>query len=161
MDAIVVVSESKNAAAEQFKNGVHEKYDAVNAGSESETAAFTAEPQSYHRKDHQIHVSSNKKPLLFYVNLAKKFLNQYKVVELSALGTAITTLIIISENLKRNGLAIQKNVTISTVASKGDKTGRLFYKAKIEILLVKAGQVDQSTDATTSEKDADNKAITE
>ncbi|XP_028780818.1 uncharacterized protein At2g34160-like [Neltuma alba] len=161
MDAIVVVSECKNAAGEQFKNGVHEKHNAVNEGSETATATVTAEPQFYLRKDHQIHVSSSKKPLIFYINLAKKFLNQYNIVELSALGTAITTLIIISENLKRNGLAIEKNVAISTVASKGDQRGRLLHKAKIEILLVKAGQMDQINGATTTKKDANKKAITE
>ncbi|KAK4266096.1 hypothetical protein QN277_027066 [Acacia crassicarpa] len=165
MEAVVDVSESKNAAAgEQLENNVvvHEKHDAVHGGCDTETAVLTAEsePQSNHRKHNRIHVSCNKKPFLFYVNLAKKFLNQYEAVELSALGTAITTLIIISENLKRNGWAIEKSVTVSTIVSKGDQTGRLFHKAKIEILLVKPGQMDQTT-GDSSNEDADNSAITE
>ncbi|KAI9113209.1 hypothetical protein K1719_015734 [Acacia pycnantha] len=119
MEAVIVVSESKNAAAgEQIENNgvVHEKHDAVLGGSDTDTPVLTveSEPQSYYRKHNQIHVSLNKKHFLFYVNLAKKFLNQYEAIGLSKLGTTITTLRIISENLKCNGWAIEKSVTYTT-----------------------------------------------
>ncbi|KAF7837524.1 nucleic acid binding protein [Senna tora] len=158
MEAIAIVDDNKNAAGEEAKSDVHDEHTAVNGGDESETTVATTDLELYQRKDNQIHVSSNKKPLLFYLNLAKKYMNLYDGVELCALGMAITTVIIISENLKRSGLAIEKNVTISTVNSKKDKKGRVFRKAKIGILLVKAGAMDQNTDATTSNTDADNNA---
>ncbi|KAK8935050.1 hypothetical protein KSP39_PZI013185 [Platanthera zijinensis] len=37
-------------------------------------------------KKNRIQVSNTKKPLFFYVNLAKKYLQQHNEVELSALG---------------------------------------------------------------------------
>ncbi|KAI9126157.1 hypothetical protein K1719_002578 [Acacia pycnantha] len=132
MEVVTVVFESKNAAAgEQVENNgvVHEKHDAVLGGSDIDTPVLTveSEPQSYHRKHNRIHVSCNKKHFLFYVNLAKKFLN---------------------------------HVTVSSIVSKGDQTGQLFHKAKIEILLVKLGQMDDTTGAMSNE-DANNNAITE
>ncbi|KAE8720962.1 Alba DNA/RNA-binding protein [Hibiscus syriacus] len=57
----------------------------------------------------RIQVSNTKKPLFFYVNLAKRYIQQHNEVELSALGMAITTVVTIAEILKNNGLAIEKN----------------------------------------------------
>nr|XP_034587556.1 uncharacterized protein At2g34160-like [Setaria viridis] len=57
----------------------------------------------------RIQVSSSKKPLFFYVNLAKKYMQQHGDVELSALGLAISTVVTIAEILKNNGLAVEKN----------------------------------------------------
>ncbi|KAJ8470892.1 hypothetical protein OPV22_025235 [Ensete ventricosum] len=62
----------------------------------------------YHKKN-RIQVSNTKKPLFFYVNLAKRYMQQYNEVELSALGMAIATVVTIAEILKNNGLAIEKN----------------------------------------------------
>nr|CAB3462101.1 unnamed protein product [Digitaria exilis] len=64
-------------------------------------------------KKNRIQVSTNKKPLYFYVNLAKN----YDEVELSALGMEILT---------------------STIGTKDESKGRLVRKAKIEILLCKS-----------------------
>ncbi|KAF6173464.1 hypothetical protein GIB67_027159 [Kingdonia uniflora] len=89
------------------------------------------------QKKNRIQVSNTKKPLFFYVNLAKKYMRQYDVVELSALGMAITTVVTISEILKNNGLAIQKSITTSTVDMKDETKGKLVQKAKIEIFLEK------------------------
>ncbi|RWV88043.1 hypothetical protein BHE74_00019289 [Ensete ventricosum] len=37
-------------------------------------------------KRNRIQVSTNKKPLFFYVNLAKRYMQQHNEIELSALG---------------------------------------------------------------------------
>ncbi|GMN53498.1 hypothetical protein TIFTF001_022645 [Ficus carica] len=84
----------------------------------------------------RIQVSKNKRPLFFYINLAKKYLRQYYDVELTALGLAIPTVIIISEFLKRHGLAVEKSIGTSTVVGgKDESKGRLPVKAQIHIQL--------------------------
>ncbi|XP_058773029.1 uncharacterized protein At2g34160-like [Vicia villosa] len=102
------------------------------------------------KKIFRIQVSKTKKPLFFYLNLAKKQLKTDNDVELCALGTAIPTIIIMSEILKRNGWAIQKSIVTSTIEAKEDKEGRVGApKAKLDILLGKAKSVDQSTEGST------------
>ncbi|XP_068316881.1 uncharacterized protein At2g34160 [Pyrus communis] len=100
-------------------------------------------PQSVEApKKNRIQVSNTKKPLFFYVNLAKRYIEQYNEVELSSLGMAITTVITIAEILKNNGLAIEKKVSTSTVGMKDESKGRLVQKAKIEIVLGKSEKFD-------------------
>ncbi|CAN4100214.1 unnamed protein product [Withania somnifera] len=60
------------------------------------------------QKKNRIQVSNTKKPLFFYVNLSKRYMQQYNEVELSALGMAISTVVSIAEILKNNGLATEK-----------------------------------------------------
>nr|KJB64786.1 hypothetical protein B456_010G064500 [Gossypium raimondii] len=60
-------------------------------------------------KKNRIQVSNTKKPLFFYVNLAKRYMQQHNEVELSALGMAIATVVTIAEILKNNGLAVEKS----------------------------------------------------
>lgn len=60
------------------------------------------------QKKNRIQVSNTKKPLFFYVNLAKRYMQQYNEVELSALGMAITTVVTISEILKNNDLLLRR-----------------------------------------------------
>ncbi|KAI5440257.1 hypothetical protein KIW84_025545, partial [Lathyrus oleraceus] len=80
------------------------------------------------RKIFRIQVSKTKKPLFFYLNLAKKQLKTDNDVELCALGTGIVA---------------------STIEAKEDKEGRVGApKAKLDILLGKAKTVDQSTDGS-------------
>lgn len=43
-------------------------------------------------KKNRIQVSNTKKPLFFYVNLAKRYMQQHEEVELSALGMGKTLL---------------------------------------------------------------------
>ncbi|XP_072980368.1 uncharacterized protein At2g34160-like [Typha angustifolia] len=86
-------------------------------------------------KKNRIQVSTNKKPLYFYVNLAKRYMQHYNEVELSALGMAIGTVVTVAEILKNTGLATEKKITTSTVDTKDEAKGRLVRKAKIEILL--------------------------
>ncbi|MCO5590502.1 hypothetical protein L7F22_044472 [Adiantum nelumboides] len=63
-------------------------------------------------KKNRIQVSNTKKPLFFYVNLAKRFMQQYEEVELSALGMAISTVVTVVEILKNYGLASVKSKAI-------------------------------------------------
>ncbi|XP_028790272.1 uncharacterized protein At2g34160 [Neltuma alba] len=93
-------------------------------------------------KKNRIQVSNTKKPLFFYVNLAKRYIQQHNEVELSALGMAIATVVTIAEILKNNGLATEKKVSTSTVGIKDENKGRLMHKAKIEIVLGKSEKFD-------------------
>ncbi|KAF4348851.1 hypothetical protein G4B88_005168 [Cannabis sativa] len=126
------------------------------------------EPQ----KKNRIQVSNTKKPLFFYVNLAKplfeflkifqdlmlhtaeiqitRYIQQHNEVELSALGMAITTVVTIAEILKNNGLATEKKVSTSTVGMKDESKGRLVQKAKIEIVLGKSENFDSLVAAATA-----------
>ncbi|KAE9589633.1 hypothetical protein Lal_00000520 [Lupinus albus] len=106
-------------------------------------------------KKNRIQVSNTKKPLFFYVNLAKRYIQQHDEVELSALGMAITTVVTIAEILKNNGLATEKKVLTSTVGMKDENKGRLVQKAKIEIVLGKSDKFDKlMAPANTTESEA-------
>ncbi|XP_062153228.1 uncharacterized protein At2g34160-like [Alnus glutinosa] len=105
-------------------------------------------------KKNRIQVSNTKKPLFFYVNLAKRYMQQHNEVELSALGMAIATVVIISEILKNNGLAIEKKIMTSTVDMKDDSRGRPIQKAKIEILLGKTESFDELMAAAAEKREA-------
>ncbi|OVA05312.1 DNA/RNA-binding protein Alba-like [Macleaya cordata] len=112
------------------------------------------------QKKNRIQVSNTKKPLFFYVNLAKRYMRQHNEVELSALGMAIATVVTISEILKNNGLAIEKKILTSTVDMKDEAKGRLVQKAKIEILLGKTENFDNlvaTAAATVPELAVDDK----
>ncbi|GLU08110.1 hypothetical protein SLE2022_250350 [Rubroshorea leprosula] len=113
------------------------------------------------RKKNRVQVSNNKKPFVFYLNIAKKYLKLYNDVELSALGMAIPTVVTIAEILKRNGQATEKRITISTIISpKENEMGRQIEKAKIEIVLEKVEKFDKtsSVDVATVLKDSDKGA---
>lgn len=104
-------------------------------------------------KKNRIQVSNTKKPLFFYVNLAKRYMQQYNEVELSALGMAIATLVTVAEILKNNGLAVEKKIVTSTVDIKDDSRGRPVQKAKIEILLGKTENFDKLMATAAEEED--------
>ncbi|KAK9065070.1 hypothetical protein SSX86_016453 [Deinandra increscens subsp. villosa] len=103
----------------------------------TETAIAPIITSPEHPKKNRIQVSNTKKPLFFYVNLAKRYIQQHDEVELSALGMAITTVVTVAEILKNNGLAIEKKVVTSTIGMKDETRGRLIQKARIEIVLGK------------------------
>ncbi|CBI36290.3 hypothetical protein AAG906_000051 [Vitis piasezkii] len=105
-------------------------------------------------KKNRIQVSNTKKPLFFYVNLAKRYMQQHNEVELSALGMAIATVVTIAEILKNNGLAVEKKITTSTVDMKDESRGRPVQKAKIEILLGKTANFDELMAAAAEEREA-------
>ncbi|KAA8535083.1 hypothetical protein F0562_030086 [Nyssa sinensis] len=103
-------------------------------------------------KKNRIQVSNTKKPLFFYVNLAKRYMQQHNEVELSALGMAIATVVTVAEILKNNGLAIEKKIMTSTVDMKDDLRGRPIQKAKIEILMGKTENFDELMAAAAEER---------
>ncbi|XP_059460423.1 uncharacterized protein At2g34160-like [Corylus avellana] len=102
-------------------------------------------------KRNRIQVSNTKKPLFFYVNLAKRYMQQHNEVELSALGMAIATVVTIAEILKNNGLAVEKKIMTSTVDMREDAGGRPIQKAKIEIMLGKSDKFDELMAAAQEE----------
>ncbi|XP_042058054.1 uncharacterized protein At2g34160-like [Salvia splendens] len=95
------------------------------------------------QKKNRIQVSNTKKPLFFYVNLAKRYMQQHNEVELSGLGMAISTVVSVAEILKNNGFAVEKKITTSTVEIKDDSRGRPVQKAKIEVVLGKTANFDE------------------
>ncbi|KAI3448720.1 hypothetical protein Pfo_005385 [Paulownia fortunei] len=99
-------------------------------------------------KKNRIQVSNTKKPLFFYVNLAKRYLQQHDEIELSALGMAITTVVTIAEILKNNGFAKEKSILTSTVGMKDQDKGRIVNKARIEIVLEKSEKFDSLMSAS-------------
>ncbi|OAY53691.1 uncharacterized protein At2g34160 [Manihot esculenta] len=111
-------------------------------------------------KKNRIQVSNTKKPLFFYVNLTKRYMQQHNEVELSALGMAIATVVTIAEILKNNGLAVEKKITTSTVDMREETGGRPVQKAKIEILLGKTEKFDELM-AAASEELIDNEGRAE
>uniref|UniRef100_A0A7N0UE71 DNA/RNA-binding protein Alba-like domain-containing protein n=1 Tax=Kalanchoe fedtschenkoi TaxID=63787 RepID=A0A7N0UE71_KALFE len=88
-------------------------------------------------KECRLQVSNTKKPLFFYLKVAKRYIKQNNHVELSALGMAIPTVVTISEILKKDGRVTEKKIGTSTVTLKDEAKGRDIMKAKIEILLEK------------------------
>ncbi|CAL9195435.1 uncharacterized protein At2g34160-like [Musa acuminata AAA Group] len=106
-------------------------------------------------KENRILVSNTKKPLFFYVNLAKRYMQQYDEAELSALGMAIATVVTIAEILKNNGLAVEKKIMTSMVDVEDEARGRLLQKARIEILLGKTENFDELMAAATQRRDGD------
>ncbi|GAX80818.1 hypothetical protein CEUSTIGMA_g8253.t1 [Chlamydomonas eustigma] len=109
--------------------------------------------EALERHPGRIRVSSSKKPISFYVNLSKKLLSEHGEIQLSALGQAISTLVSISEILKKDQLAIEKKITTSLDSSTED--GR--QKPKLEILLVKASTFEQV--AEQQARDLANKQV--
>lgn len=108
---------------------------------------------SLSHKKNRIQVSNTKKPLFFYVNLAKRYMQQHNEVELSALGMAIATVVTIAEILKNNGLAVEKKIMTSTVDMKDESRGRPIQKAKIEIVLGKTENFDELMAAAAEERE--------
>ncbi|KAJ8471043.1 hypothetical protein OPV22_025386 [Ensete ventricosum] len=106
-------------------------------------------------KKNRIQVSNTKKPLFFYVNLAKRYMQQYDEAELSALGMAIPTVVTIVQILKNNGLAVEKKIMTSMVDVEDESRGRLLRKAKIEILLGKTENFDELMAAAAQRGDGD------
>uniref|UniRef100_A0A7N0T8J3 DNA/RNA-binding protein Alba-like domain-containing protein n=1 Tax=Kalanchoe fedtschenkoi TaxID=63787 RepID=A0A7N0T8J3_KALFE len=107
------------------------------------------------QKRNRIQVSNTKKPLFFYVNLAKRYMQQFNEVELSALGMAISTVVTVAEILKNNGLAVEKKIATSTVDIRDDSRPRPVQKAKIEIVLGKSENFDELMAAAEEERAAE------
>ncbi|KAI3454194.1 hypothetical protein Pfo_010857 [Paulownia fortunei] len=104
-------------------------------------------------KKNRIQVSNSKKSLFFYVNLSKRYLQQYDEVELSGLGMAISTVVSIAEILKNNGFVVEKKIRTLTVDMRDDPGARPFPKAKIEISLGKSAKFYELMAAEKEEKE--------
>ncbi|KAI5057206.1 hypothetical protein GOP47_0027221 [Adiantum capillus-veneris] len=103
-------------------------------------------------RKNKIQVSNTKKPLFFYVNLSKRFMQQYEEVELSALGMAISTVVTVVEILKNNGLAVVKKIYTSTIDIGDEMRGRTVQKPKMEITLKKSDKFDEIMAAAANEE---------
>ncbi|XP_019197174.1 PREDICTED: uncharacterized protein LOC109191048 isoform X1 [Ipomoea nil] len=88
------------------------------------------------QKKNRIQVSNTKKPLFFYVNLAKRYIQQHNEVELSALGMAITTVVTVAEILKNNGFATEKSKYFLSLSS--------FYPANLSFFITNKKKVKTS-----------------
>ncbi|XVE81763.1 hypothetical protein DITRI_Ditri15bG0091900 [Diplodiscus trichospermus] len=133
----------------------HGEFASITSSAEAES---TQEIKKKKKKKNKVRVSNTKKPFIFYLNLAKKYINECNEVELCALGMAIPTVVTIAEILKRNGFAIQKGIMTSTVLSADeDRKGRRIEKAKIEIVLGKTEKLESNV-AVSPKKGAHQKA---
>mmetsp|Transcript_870 Transcript_870/g.1853 ORF Transcript_870/g.1853 Transcript_870/m.1853 type:complete len:146 (-) Transcript_870:274-711(-) len=82
----------------------------------------------------KIQISKEKKPLNFFLHLAKKFLQDEEEVELSAMGLAVTSAVTIAEILKAQGIAEIARITTGLVESdQQDRKSSSIPKAKIQI----------------------------
>mmetsp|Transcript_44401 Transcript_44401/g.74035 ORF Transcript_44401/g.74035 Transcript_44401/m.74035 type:complete len:125 (-) Transcript_44401:89-463(-) len=113
-----------------------------------------AEAPIVNQPENRIQVSNTKKPLFFYVNLAKRFLQQHDEVELSALGLAIATVVTVAEILKNNGLVVEKSIRTCTVDMRDELKDRAIQKAKMEILLGKSERFDELNAIGIEEEEA-------
>ncbi|CDW76321.1 alba dna rna-binding protein [Stylonychia lemnae] len=86
----------------------------------------------------QINVSTKKNPN-FYVFLGKKYLEEHEIIELHALGNAVSISVIAAENLVRNNYATFKEIKTKTVEVSGNKDEKS-KKAKLFITLQKSPQ---------------------
>ncbi|CAD7697088.1 unnamed protein product [Ostreobium quekettii] len=106
----------------------------------------------------RIQVSLGKKPLFFYVNLAKKLMQQHGEVQLSALGFAMSNMVSVAEILKKEKLAVEKRLTTSIDTLSDQGRPRPVRKPKMEIVLVKSDTFDE---IMAAEKAAADKAAAE
>lgn len=89
------------------------------------------------RPRNRIQVSREKRPLNFFIGLAKKFLVSEDEVELSGLGLAVTTVVTVAEILKNSGHVTITKITTSLVDMQTDSRGNM-PKAKIQIWIKKS-----------------------
>lgn len=148
----------KNATKKSFVGSLVAATDCKTSSDDSLTSILPPKK----KKNNKVQVSNTKKPFVFYLNLAKRYLKLYNDVELSALGMAIPTVVTIAEILKRNGKATEKRIAISTViSSMEDEKGRQIEKAKIEIVLQKVQKLDNTSAAVASvPKESEKEATT-
>lgn len=91
----------------------------------------------------KIQVSLDKKPLYFYVNLAKKLMQQHGEVKLSALGFAMSNMVSVAEILKKEKLVLEKQLMTSIDMLTDRGRPRAVRKPKMEIVLVKSPDFDR------------------
>eukprot|EP00347_Sterkiella_histriomuscorum_P009626 403340487 len=89
----------------------------------------------------QINVSTKKNPN-FYVFLGKKYLEEHEVIELHALGNAVSISVIAAENLVRNNYATFEKIETKTISVEGNRGES--KKAKLFITLKKSPQFSEN-----------------
>ncbi|KAF8663100.1 hypothetical protein HU200_055697 [Digitaria exilis] len=137
---------------EEITEGVKNLSVAGDAAAAASGAAGEGSKRGGGGNSNRIQVSNTKKPLFFYVNLAKRYMQQHDDVELSALGMAIATVVTVAEILKNNGFAVEKKIRTSTMEINDESRGRPFQKAKIEIVLGKSEKFDELMAAAAEER---------
>jgi senataxin len=100
----------------------------------------------------RIQISNMKQPLIFYVNLVKRYLKNHDEVELSGLEVDIETVVTVAEILKNSGLALEKRILTSIVHMKDDANSRPIPQATIEIILRKSPNFEDLMDAAAEER---------
>jgi len=103
-----------------------------------ETAQGTSGPEN----SNQINVSVKKNPN-FYVFLGKRYLEMHETIELHALGNAVSTSVIASENLVRNKYATFKEIRTRTITVQGSR-GDSSKKAKLFITLQRGPDFEEN-----------------
>mmetsp|Transcript_3122 Transcript_3122/g.2096 ORF Transcript_3122/g.2096 Transcript_3122/m.2096 type:complete len:139 (+) Transcript_3122:65-481(+) len=93
----------------------------------------TARPQVEDTNEIKV---SNKKNSNFYVFLGKQYLDKWGEVHFHALGNAVSTAVIATENLVRNEYGVFKSVKTETITLPGEGD-RQVKKAKLIVTLVK------------------------
>lgn len=87
-------------------------------------AVSTPAPADPARPRNRIQVSREKRPLYFFIGLAKKFLLSEDEVELSGLGLAVTTVVTVAEILKNSGHVVIASTFIGDFCSLRKQTLR-------------------------------------
>ena len=103
-------------------------------GSGDQNQAEGAQKTNGPEQSNQINVSVKKNPN-FYVFLGKKYFETHETIELHALGNAVSTSVIASENLVRNNYATFKEIRTRTITVQGPRGDRDSKKAKLFITL--------------------------
>ncbi|ERN01401.1 uncharacterized protein At2g34160-like isoform X1 [Amborella trichopoda] len=112
------------------------------AGGGAVPASAAKRESNCDNRRNQITVARNK-PILFYVDVAKRRLKHNDEVVISGLGTAITSVVMISEILTNNGFAFQKKILTSRISMIDGNTGRVIQKARMEVVLGKTENFNQ------------------
>merc|ERR1712076_115530 len=99
-----------------------------------ETKGESAQATTGVENSNQINVSVKKNPN-FYVFLGKKYFETHETIELHALGNAVSTSVIASENLVRNEYATFKEIRTKTITVQASNNRGDSKKAKLFITL--------------------------
>ncbi|KAK9918781.1 hypothetical protein WJX75_006856 [Coccomyxa subellipsoidea] len=97
-----------------------------------------------HEHPARVQVSATKKPLHFYVELAKRFLQEHGQVQLSAIGLAIPMMVNLAEILKANRWATEIKIRTGLYHPPGEPElpPNGLPKATMEIVLSKSAFFD-------------------
>merc|ERR1719218_161778 len=110
-------------------------------GQEANNKADAAQKNNGPEQSNQINVSVKKNPN-FYVFLGKKYFETHETIELHALGNAVSTSVIASENLVRNKYADFHEIKTKTITVQGQKGES--KKAKLFITLKRGADYQEN-----------------